>query len=74
MFPTYVLLHALEVRMPNVAVLVLRFPPTNCYDITEILLKVVLNTNNTISIPTITRQKVMLIHVAFSLLLDQLHM
>jgi hypothetical protein len=28
MFPTYDLLHALEVRMPNVAVLVLRFPPT----------------------------------------------
>jgi hypothetical protein len=49
---TYDLLHALEVRMPNVAVLVLRFPPTNCYDITEILLKVVLNTNNTISIPS----------------------
>jgi len=78
MFLTYDLpvLHSLEVMMPTIAVLihVLRFPPTNCYDITEILLKVVLNTNNTISIPTITRQKVMIIHVAFSLILDQLHM
>jgi hypothetical protein len=42
--------------MPTIAVLVLRFPPTNCYDITEIVLKVVLNTNNTISIPTITKR------------------
>ena len=73
MFLTYDLpvLHSLEVMMPTVAVLVLRFPPINCYDITEIFLKVVLNTNNTISIPTITKQKVMIIHVAFSLLLDR---